>query len=110
MTAPSNIEWTKFTWNPTTGCTKVSAGCKFCYAERWAVMHHKRGIPQYKNGFEFNLAENRLEAPLKLKGRQTIFVNSMSDLFHPDMPDEYLQKVFAIMNQASQPEKQSEYL
>jgi protein gp37 len=102
MASPSNIEWTNFTWNPTTGCTKVSAGCKHCYAERWATMHEKRGIKQYKHGFEFTLAENRLFDPLKLKGNQTIFVNSMSDLFHPNMPDEFLKKVFAVMNQASQ--------
>lgn len=102
MISPSNIEWTKFTWNPTTGCTKISAGCKFCYAERWAIMHKKRGIPQYKNGFEFSLAEGRLFDPIKLKGRQIIFVNSMSDLFHEDMPDEYLERVFKVMNQASE--------
>src|SRR5689334_13861878 len=102
MASPSNIEWTNFTWNPTTGCTKISAGCKFCYAERWAIMHEKRGIQQYRNGFAFTLAENRLYDPLKLKGKQIIFVNSMSDLFHADMPDDYLKKIFEVMNQAGQ--------
>jgi len=101
MASQSNIEWTEFTWNPTTGCTKISAGCKFCYAERWALMHQKRGILQYQDGFLLTLAPSRLEEPLKLPGHRLIFVNSMSDLLHPDVPDEYLFRVFQVMNEAT---------
>jgi protein gp37 len=101
MASLSNIEWTEFTWNPTTGCTKVSTGCKFCYAERWALMHQKREIFQYRDGFQLTLAPGRLEEPLKLPGRQLIFVNSMSDLLHPGVPDDYLIKVFQVMNEAT---------
>ncbi|MDV2493983.1 hypothetical protein CMU02_14800 [Elizabethkingia anophelis] len=98
----SNIEWTEITWNPTTGCTKVSNGCKNCYAERWANMQHKRGINQYRNGFELTLATERLNDPLKWKKPQIVFVNSMSDLFHNKVENDYIKKVFSVMNNTPQ--------
>jgi protein gp37 len=94
----SKIEWTEVTWNPTTGCNKVSAGCKNCYAEKWANMQNKRGISQYKNGFELTLAPDRLNDPFKWKKPLTVFVNSMSDLFHEKVEDVYIEKIFRIMN------------
>jgi len=94
----SHIEWTEVTWNPTTGCTKVSSGCKNCYAERWAKMQNKRGISQYGNGFSLTLAPNRLNEPRKLKTPSLIFVNSMSDLFHEGVSDSYISMVFETMN------------
>lgn len=98
----SNIEWTEVTWNPTTGCTKVSTGCKNCYAERWANMQHKRGINQYRNGFDLTLAVERLNDPLKWKKPQIVFVNSMSDLFHDKVETDYIKKVFSVMNNTPQ--------
>lgn len=98
----SNIEWTEVTWNPTTGCTKVSTGCKNCYAERWANMQHKRGINQYRNGFDLTLAVERLNAPLKWKIPQVVFVNSMSDLFHDKVETDYIKKIFSVMNDTPQ--------
>lgn len=95
----SNIEWTEVTWNPTTGCDKVSPGCKYCYAERWANMQLKRGIHQYRNGFNLTLSPERLDQPFKWKDPKLVFVNSMSDLFHDKVPDEYIFKVFQTMNQ-----------
>lgn len=97
----SNIEWTETTWNPTTGCTKISAGCKNCYAERWAFMQQKRGIDQYRNGFDLTLSPGRLKDPYKWKEPQLVFVNSMSDLFHDDVPDEYIIEIFKTMNETS---------
>ncbi|WP_050021005.1 DUF5131 family protein [Chryseobacterium sp. P1-3] len=97
----SNIEWTEITWNPTTGCTKVSSGCKNCYAERWANMQHIRGINQYRNGFELTLATERLNDPLKWKKPQIVFVNSMSDLFHDKVETEYVKKSFLSYEQYS---------
>lgn len=96
----SNIEWTEVTWNPTTGCTKVSSGCKNCYAERWSNMQQKRGINQYRNGFELTLAAERLKDPLKWRKPRVVFVNSMSDLFHDEVEDDYIEKVFRTMNEA----------
>lgn len=98
--AKSHIEWTEATWNPVTGCTKISPGCKHCYAERMAFRLRAMGQRNYRNGFELTLQEQMLELPLKWKKSQTIFVNSMSDLFHQDVPLEYIQKVFEVMNQA----------
>ncbi|NII27589.1 phage Gp37/Gp68 family protein [Pseudoflavitalea sp. X16] len=95
----SNIEWTEVTWNPTTGCTKISPGCKYCYAERWAKMQQKRGIAQYKNGFQLSLAPNRLFDPMRWKRPSKVFVNSMSDLFHEDIQEPYINRIFQIMNQ-----------
>ncbi|MGI8961641.1 MAG: DUF5131 family protein [Bryobacteraceae bacterium] len=96
----SQIEWTESTWNPVTGCTKISPGCKHCYAERMAGRLKAMGQPNYANGFELTLQERALELPLKWKKPQRIFVNSMSDLFHKDVPIEYIQRVFSIMRQA----------
>lgn len=98
--AQSKIEWTESTWNPVTGCTKISPGCKNCYAERMALRLQAMGQPNYANGFELTLHENMLERPLRWKKPQLIFVNSMSDLFHQDVPLEYIQRVFAVMQQA----------
>ncbi len=90
MGQASTIEWTESTWNPLTGCTKISPGCKHCYAERMALRLKAMGQPNYANGFELALHENALELPLKWKKPQTIFVNSMSDLFHKDVPVEFI--------------------
>ncbi len=98
--AKSQIEWTESTWNPVTGCTKISPGCKHCYAERMAGRLQAMGQANYRNGFLLTLQDHMLELPLKWKKPQTIFVNSMSDLFHQDVPLEYIQRVFAVMNQA----------
>lgn len=100
MAQGSGIEWTESTWNPVTGCTKISPGCKYCYAERMAERLQAMGQPNYVNGFQLTLQPHMLELPLKWKKPQTIFVNSMSDLFHEDVPIEYIQKVFSVMNRA----------
>jgi protein gp37 len=96
----SSIEWTESTWNPVTGCTKISPGCKHCYAELMAKRLKAMGQPNYTNGFKLALHEKVLRLPLIWKKPQTIFVNSMSDLFHEDVPVEFIQKVFHIMEQA----------
>jgi protein gp37 len=98
--AKSKIEWTESSWNPVTGCTKISPGCKNCYAERMAKRLKLMGQLNYVNGFEVALHDNALNIPLKMKKPQMIFVNSMSDLFHGDVPFEFIQKVFEIMKQA----------
>ncbi|WP_417363659.1 DUF5131 family protein [Galbibacter sp.] len=95
----SKIEWTEATWNPTTGCNKVSAGCKNCYAEVMAKRLQAMGTPGYENGFEFTLMPSRLDAPKKIKKPTKFFVNSMSDLFHEDMPYDYLDKVFRVIEE-----------
>lgn len=95
--ATSKIEWTESTWNPVTGCTKISSGCKNCYAERMAVRLQKMGNKNYRNGFEVTTHEHVLEYPLKWKRPQTIFVNSMSDLFHEEIPDDFIFRVFKVM-------------
>lgn len=95
--AESNIEWTEMTWNPVTGCTKVSQGCKNCYAERMAKRLHLMGTARYQNGFEVTLHPDLLELPRKWKQPRLIFVNSMSDLFHDDVPFEFIENVFATM-------------
>jgi len=100
MSLNSTIEWTDSSWNPVTGCTKVSPGCKYCYAERMAKRLHAMGQPNYRNGFKLELHENALEQPLKWKKPQNIFVNSMSDLFHEDVPMTFIQKVFGVMHRA----------
>jgi len=101
MAGPSTIEWTDATWNPVTGCTKVSPGCAHCYAERFAERF--RGIPRhpYEQGFDLRLWPNRLTVPLTWKSPRRIFVNSMSDLFHDSVPEEFIRKVFEVMGQAS---------
>lgn len=100
MALRSEIEWTESTWNPVTGCTKISPGCKHCYAERMAERLQAMGQANYVNGFDLTLQPHMLEQPLRWKKPQTIFVNSMSDLFHEDVPDGYIQKVFDVMRRA----------
>ena len=100
MAQGSGIEWTESTWNPVTGCTKVSPGCKHCYAERMAERLQAMGQPNYRDGFALTLQPHMLELPLRWKKPQTIFVNSMSDLFHPDVPLDYIQRVFDVMKRA----------
>ncbi|MFO1077992.1 MAG: phage Gp37/Gp68 family protein [Planctomycetota bacterium] len=100
MAQGSGIEWTESTWNPVTGCTKISPGCKFCYAERMAERLQAMGQPNYRDGFRLTLQPQMLELPLRWKKPQTIFVNSMSDLFHKDVPLEYLLRVFDVMRRA----------
>ena len=102
MATNSTIEWTDTTWNPVTGCTKVSPGCKHCYAARMAKRLKAMGQYNYRNGFELTLQPHMLEHPLKWKKPRTVFVNSMSDLFHHDVPLDYIQQVFDVMNRASQ--------
>jgi protein gp37 len=101
MSVRSSIEWTESTWNPVTGCTKVSQGCVHCYAERMAKRLLAMGHPSYKNGFQVTLHEHLLNLPLTWKIPQMIFVNSMSDLFHESIPFEFIQKVFEVMREAS---------
>ena len=101
MSAFSKIEWTESTWNPLTGCTKVSEGCKNCYAERQARRLQAMGNPNYSNGFKLTLHRHVLEYPLRWRKPHTIFVNSMSDLFHEDVPDEFIADTFRIMKLAS---------
>jgi protein gp37 len=96
--ASSRIEWTEMTWNPTTGCTKVSAGCKYCYAEVMAKRLQSMGIEKYADGFQLRLHENALDLPYTWKSPKTVFVNSMSDLFHKDVPLAFVKKVFRVMN------------
>lgn len=100
MALGSGIEWTESTWNPVTGCSKVSPGCKHCYAERMAERLEAMGQPNYRNGFELTLQPQALDLPLRWKRPQTIFVNSMSDLFHRDVPLDYIQRVFDVMRRA----------
>lgn len=97
---PSKMEWTESTWNPVTGCTKISAGCKNCYAERMAARLLAMGQPNYRNGFQVTCHEHALHLPLEWRKPQTIFVNSMSDLFHEDIPDEFIARVFEVMARA----------
>lgn len=100
MAAKSSIEWTESTWNPVTGCSKVSPGCKHCYAERMAARLQAMGNAAYANGFEVSLQRRALEIPLRWKKPQVVFVNSMSDLFHEEVPDAYILEVFDVMNRA----------
>lgn len=97
----SSIEWTESTWNPITGCTKISLGCANCYAERMARRLKGMGHEKYANGFGVTLHRDALEAPLSWKKPQLIFVNSMSDLFHKSVPVSFIQRVFEVMRQAS---------
>lgn len=94
----SKIEWTEETWNPTTGCNKVSAGCKNCYAEVMANRLKAMGTPGYENGFEFSIMPERLEQPLKKKKATKYFVNSMSDLFHENMSQDFLDKIMGVID------------
>jgi protein gp37 len=98
--AQSRIEWTQATWNPVTGCNKISPGCKHCYAERMAQRLQAMGQSNYVNGFELTLHEHMLKRPLEWKQPKLIFVNSMSDLFHEDVPLAFIQRVFDTMHEA----------
>src|SRR5438874_12917055 len=97
----SSIEWTEMTWNPLTGCDKISPGCTNCYAERLSLRLKAMGQPNYANGFELTLHERMLDVPLRWRKPRFVFVNSMSDLFHKDVPEEYIQRVFTVMRRAS---------
>jgi protein gp37 len=101
MALNSSIEWTEATWNPVTGCTKISPGCKFCYAERMAKRLRAMGQERYRHGFRLTLQPDVVEAPLQWKKPRTIFVNSMSDLFHAGVPLEFIQRCFDVMQRAS---------
>jgi protein gp37 len=102
MAANSKIEWTECTWNPVTGCTKISAGCLNCYAERMARRLRAMGQPNYRNGFKLTLHPHTLELPLRWRRPRIIFVNSMSDLFHKDVPLDFIEQVFDVMQRAPQ--------
>jgi protein gp37 len=97
--AATKIEWTESTWNPVTGCTKISSGCKFCYAEIMSRRLKAMGQEKYRNGFELTIHPGSLNEPFKWKKPKMIFVNSMSDLFHKDVPVEFIQKVFRIIKE-----------
>jgi protein gp37 len=102
MANKSSIEWTEATWNPVTGCTKVSAGCKNCYAERLALRLRAMGNRRYKNGFDVTLHEDVVDLPRSWTSGRMIFVNSMSDLFHRDVPLDFIQRVFETMRDCPQ--------
>ncbi len=102
MATNSSIEWTDTTWNPLTGCTKISPGCKNCYAERMSRRLKAMGVANYADGFKLTLHEHMLNQPLTWKAPRRVFVNSMSDLFHKDVPAEFILRVFAVMRKASQ--------
>lgn len=100
MSLHSTIEWTQATWNPVRGCTKISAGCKHCYAERFAERFRGVAGHPYEQGFDVRLVPEKLTDPLTWHEPKTIFVNSMSDLFHPSVPDDYISKIFEVMKVA----------
>ena len=102
MAQSTSIEWTEATWNPVTGCNKVSPGCKFCYAERMAKRLEAMGQPRYRNGFRVTLQDDVVQAPLRWKHPRVIFVNSMSDLFHEDVPSDFIKRCFGVMEAAAQ--------
>jgi protein gp37 len=100
MATNSPIEWTDATWNPVTGCDKISPGCKHCYAERMAKRLKAMGNHSYRNGFDLTLQPHMLDLPLRWKLPKRIFVNSMSDLFHDRVPLSYIEQVFSVMRRA----------
>lgn len=102
MATSSKIEWTQQTWNPTVGCTKVSAGCKNCYAETMSIRLKAMGVRGYENGFKLALRPERLAEPLSRKKPTVYFVNSMSDVFHPRVPFAYIDRIFDTMRQTPQ--------
>ena len=102
MATTSNIEWTEMTWNPVTGCLKVSQGCKHCYAERMARRLRAMGTVRYSNGFEPTLHEDLVDLPKRWKKPRVIFVNSMSDLFQEDVPDDFIRRIFETMRACPQ--------
>jgi protein gp37 len=101
MAAYSGIEWTEATWNPVTGCTKVSPGCLHCYAERMAKRLKAMGQPKYANGFKLTMHADCLDQPLHWRKPRMVFANSMSDLFHEGVPSSFIQDVFDVMRRAS---------
>lgn len=100
--AKSSIEWTEMTWNPTTGCSKVSQGCKFCYAEIMSKRLQAMGVAKYKDNFKVRTHNKELKTPYTWKKSKIVFVNSMSDLFHEDIPISFIKKVFKVMNENPQ--------
>src|ERR1022692_1495765 len=102
MATVSHIEWTEMTWNPVTGCIKISQGCKHCYAERMAKRLHAMGSPRYAPRFKPMLQEDLIDLPRKWKKPRTVFVNSMSDLFQEKVPVEFIQRVFKTMEECPQ--------
>jgi len=102
MATNSTIEWTEMTWNPVTGCSKVSEGCRHCYAERMAKRLKAMGNARYARGFDVTLHEDLVDLPLRLRRPRVIFVNSMSDLFHESVPTDFIQRVFATMEACPQ--------
>jgi len=100
MAVKSSIEWTESTWNPSTGCDAISPGCENCYAERMSLRLKAMGQSKYRNGFKLTTHPNTLDLPLRWKKPQRIFVNSMSDLFHDQVPIDYIQRVFSTMRRA----------
>ena len=102
MALNSGIEWTESTWNPITGCTKISTGCRNCYAERMALRLKAMGQKNYRNGFKVTCHPQLLDVPKRWKKPQMVFVNSMSDLFHKDVPDDFIFDIFDTMQQAKQ--------
>ena len=102
MSTHSTIEWTEVTWNPVTGCTKISHGCKHCYAERMSKRLRAMGVGKYREGFSVAIHESTLEEPLKWRRPRLVFVNSMSDLFHQSVPLAFIQDIFDVMNCATQ--------
>jgi protein gp37 len=97
--AQTSIEWTEMAWNPVTGCTKISDGCRYCYAEAMAKRLKGMGLEKYSNGFNLTIHENAIDIPYSWKTPKVVFVNSMSDLFHADVPLAFIQKVFRAMNE-----------
>ena len=102
MATKSRIEWTGSTWNPITGCDKVSPGCDHCYAERMARRLQAMGVAKYRNGFKVTLHPDVLSAPIRWKKPHLVFVNSMADIFHKDVPIEYIQRIFEVMRSCPQ--------
>ncbi len=100
--AASSIEWTELTWNPTTGCDKISAGCKHCYAEIMSRRLQAMGVPKYEDGFAVRWHKDALDIPRSWRKPSVVFVNSMSDLFHDDVPLAFIQRVFRVMNECPQ--------
>lgn len=96
--ARSSIEWTEMTWNPTTGCTKISSGCKFCYAEIMSKRLQAMGVDKYKDAFKIKTHPDQLKIPYTWKSSKVVFVNSMSDLFHEEIPLDFIKAVFHVMN------------
>jgi protein gp37 len=102
MATQSHIEWTEMTWNPVTGCTKVSQGCKNCYAERMAQRLHAMGVKRYRNGFGVTLHSDLIDLPRTWGKPRKVFVNSMSDLFHDDVPLDFIERIFQTMKASPQ--------